>query len=218
VSSPIDFKISGISFLFNGLLRCTESLSRPGKRLHQKREHLLSPAYEPERPCSVKVASPMPSLSVSLTSFPTELLAGEMVDATFDLSNAGQVGSITDLRVLCSHPHFFAFVPPGGLSPSLSYTLTIPNTFVPNTPSSIPLDSLAADDTLPPGRSISVPITCRGDSIGRHIVSWLFVFSAKVSVCVCGIPDSRWPEVASSRRPIPPTELTSIFSIPLAFS
>jgi hypothetical protein len=187
-ASQADFKVVGISFLFNGILRCIEPLSRRGKRLNKTREHLLTPTYAPDEHLSIKVAQPVPSLSISHAELPTELLAGEIVDATFVLTNSstGQL-AITGIRCLCSHPNVFMLgkqqqqpiITPTTNTTTATTTIEIPNNFQPNIPSSIPLDN--GDHTLPPGSSISIPVTCRGDSVGRQVVSWIFVFSSPVS-------------------------------------
>lgn len=181
------FKFTQLSFRFNDLLPCTETLAGKGKRLNKTREQLVLPTYKDDVSLVVSVRSPIPILSITLDELPDCIYAGEARVTVITLTNTGQV-ALKDLKGLCSHPSFAIFqsessstlyIPSG--TPSIPKS-TIANHLCTNEPFIIPLQSDASSlrATLEAGASINIPVLCRGDAQGTHELLWLFAFSGLV--------------------------------------
>lgn len=188
------FKFTSVTFRFNDLLPCTESLIKKPKRLNATRDQLVTPTYAEDTSLSVIIRSPIPILSISLDELPDNLYAGEARMTSITLTNTGQVALI-DLKAICSHPSFILFQQHSSSSSSsstlynkqsvsnASSTISSPNYLIPNTPFQIPLESSTSSNlsSLEAGASVKVPILCRGDAGGNHSVKFLFTFLAVVS-------------------------------------
>lgn len=129
----------------------------------------------------------MPIIGVGLEELPEALWAGEGRMSTLTLTNTSQV-ALAELKGLCSHPSISLFTEDGespytvgAFSTTPAGSSTVSNCLLPNTPTTIKLSNSA----LQPGKSIKVPLLCRGDAVGHHTLRWLFTFHGVVSaVCL----------------------------------
>lgn len=192
-TSLTSFKFTSVSFRFNDLLPCTESLVKKPKRLNATRNQLVTATYAEDTSLSVIIRSPIPILSISLDELPDNLYAGEARMTSITLTNTGQVALI-NLKAICSHPSFIIFQQHSSSASSstlynkqsasnASSTLSSPNYLIPNTPFQVPLATSILSDlpTLAAGASVTVPVLCRGDAVGNHSIKFLFTFLAAVS-------------------------------------
>ncbi|KAI5480856.1 (transport protein particle) complex protein Trs85 [Pseudohyphozyma bogoriensis] len=179
-TSLVTFGFTSVSFRFNDLLPCTETLISRSKPLSGPVGPDKTNSSEAQPSLKITIRSPVPILEVSLDQLPSELYAGEVKLVNITVVNAGEV-DLVDLRSLCSHPSFALFLPP---SPAVDVVyapsqkrndapIKIPNQLVPNTPFSI---SLGPSNTLAPGASVTIPFLLRGDAQGSHTLKWLFGF------------------------------------------
>ena len=100
-------RIMGIHYTLNNLLHTFHKFEKKGRRLNDTKEQRESVFYAPDRTLDIHVTSPMPLLDVTFHKCPEMLLSGEVCQITLEISNKGNVG-LTSLRVMTSHPCFFA--------------------------------------------------------------------------------------------------------------
>jgi hypothetical protein len=157
---------------------------------------------------------PMPLLQATFVGLPDRLMSGEVREAVLELSNQGS-RKLSNLCLNISHPSFFLFGKPTAREcgfiddlphlrendPSLRY-LVIANVgdtvtcLVSNTLEPVQgvlrvsdlLEGLGRDGSLSPGEVVRVPLSIRGDRIGRHLCLFLFAYQSEVSVCFNRVP------------------------------
>jgi hypothetical protein len=100
-------RITGIHYTFNKLVHSFHKFVKKGSRLNDTKEQRLGIFYAPDKSLDLHVTSPMPLLDVAFHNCPDVLLSGEVCQIMLEVSNKGNVG-LTDLRVMTSHPCFFA--------------------------------------------------------------------------------------------------------------
>lgn len=180
------FSFISVSFRFNDLLPCTETLVGRPKRLNNTREQLTTATYADDTSLLVTVRSAIPLLSIDVDDLPSTLHAGETLCSSITVTNNGQV-TLRDLRSLCSHPSYAIFHnnPSGSLyTPSEQPggdSIATSNHVAPNAPESISLSHDGQDGTLEPGTSLKIPILIRGDAFGVQTLRWIFSFRGQVS-------------------------------------
>ena len=76
-----------------------------GRRLHETQQQRTSQMYADDNSLKLVVTAPMPLIDVIFHSFPREVLFGEVVQVTMEVTNKGNRG-LVDLRVKMSHPSF----------------------------------------------------------------------------------------------------------------
>lgn len=187
-TSLVNFAFTKLSFRFNDLLSCTETLVGKPKRLNATREQLVLATYAEDSSLVVNVRSPVPILSINLDSLPERLYAGETRLSSIVVTNTGQV-ALSDLSGLCSHPSFAIFHEEesphlyDSSSSPVAPTSKIPNRIAPNSPFTIRLGESLDTMTLASGASIRLLVLCRGDAVGSHTLRWLFAFCDMVCTC-----------------------------------
>lgn len=176
-----------ITYRFNNLLPCSESLEGIPKRLISTRDQLTTPTYS-QSPLCVTIRSPIPVLQVNLDDLPAQILEGQTISTLITLRNTGGV-TLRDLQVLCNLPSFVRF---SAGQQSMIYTPTavqssafsVSNRVSSNAPLPIELGldrTGARIEGIEPGHSVKVKLICRGDAVGTHDIRWLFAFSGIVS-------------------------------------
>ena len=178
-------RLRSVSFRYNGLLQCTESLEKRGRRLFGNKAEMVTPTYSSDDSLTIKVRAAVPVLEVEQCSLPAQCLAGEVGLATLSLRNAG-TRSMGDVRVLCSHPAYISHVQRGTdlyASVQQSRTLRLGNEIRHIAPHAV----LPQGQALAAGESTVLHIAYRGDDTGVHDISWLFVYTEPVS-SPCGSP------------------------------
>lgn len=108
------YTLDAIKFRYNQLLKCTESLTRKGSRLHATKEQLLHATYAEDSTLKVLVKPPRPLLQVRCANGIPTLLEGETVNISFSLRNSGS-RALRHLRVLCDNSHMSFIQEPGKL-------------------------------------------------------------------------------------------------------
>lgn len=200
-SANASFRITSVSYILNGTLKCTESLQRQGKRLSETKEHRLEPTYAQDKSLDVLVRDPIPRLDIDLTSLPTDLHAGETVTCDIAISNTSAV-NVPDLHLITSHPNFVPVVgDSSGEFPLLTRrcnsfsraaiyshaekqidTMQVSSDLTPNTPSSIPITANTEKEQASPStQSMSAPVVIRGDSAGVFTLSFMFLYRSSTS-------------------------------------
>jgi hypothetical protein len=171
------FRITSVSYLLNGVLKCTETLARRGKRLHATKEQLINPTYAQDTSLDVAVREPVPTLNADLSDLPTTLFEGESVLCHIRLSNPGSV-PLSDLVVISDHPSMVTPLeqhPSTSLydSPQHSDTHTIPIS------SHIKQQAHIRIPLAPKITQYTVSILVHGRGKGLQEAGLLFAFSAK---------------------------------------
>jgi hypothetical protein len=173
------FRITSVSYLLNGVLKCTETLARRrrGKRLHATKEQLIHPTYAQDTSLDVAVREPVPTLNADLSDLPTTLFEGESVLCHIRLSNSGSV-PLSDLIVISDHPSMVTPLlqhPSTSLydSPQHSHTHTIPIS------SHIKQQAHIRIPLAPKITQYTVSILVHGRGKGLQEAGLLFAYSAK---------------------------------------
>ncbi|KAK4058005.1 hypothetical protein OIO90_000744 [Microbotryomycetes sp. JL221] len=169
-TSEQPFQITAVSYRFNGMLRCEETLERPGK-----------PRYTQGKPepvrlkqtLSCKVQPPAPALTVSFDETPKILRAGEGRHANIVLTNVGQ-GKASSVHILCDTPSMLLFTGDDAKISvkSSSSNAILSNSLVPQTP----LKPASTSEGLDGGEAAAIPVILRGDSVGYHRIRMLVAF------------------------------------------
>lgn len=185
-TSLANFSFTSVSFRFNDLLPCAETLVGRPKRLNNTREQLMTATFAPDTTLLVTVRSAIPLLSIDVNDLPATLHAGETLSSSITVTNNGQV-PLRDVMSLCSHPSYAMFHNNPSAStytpsePSSAGSITTPNRVAPNAPRPISMSTDGQAGTLQPGASLKIPILIRGDAFGLQTLRWIFSFHGPVS-------------------------------------
>ncbi len=95
------YRMDAISFLFHGLLPCTQSLQRKGKRLFTTKQERLEPTYAPDNSLDFTIGPPKPNVQVDFDFVPTVLVHGELRHVDITIANTGSM-AVRNVRVLPS--------------------------------------------------------------------------------------------------------------------
>jgi hypothetical protein len=100
-------RVVGIHYTFNNLIHSFHKFEKKGQRLNDTKEQRLEESYAQDSSLDIHVTSPMPLLDVVFHECPEMLLSGEVCQIMLEITNRGNLG-LTSLRVMTSHPTFFA--------------------------------------------------------------------------------------------------------------
>ncbi|GAB5587594.1 hypothetical protein Unana1_02494 [Umbelopsis nana] len=183
-------RITGIHYTFNKLVHSFHKFVKKGSRLNDTKEQRLGIFYAPDKSLDIHVTSPMPLLDVAFHNCPDVLLSGEVCQIMLEVSNKGNVG-LTDLRVMTSHPCFFAIgsstdtdkdvYPSAEVSKARNEQVLRKHKNELYNTSVLPIELPANDDghrILEPGTSSFIPLWIRGDRIGKHLHKFLFTYQS----------------------------------------
>ncbi|KAK4054931.1 hypothetical protein OIV83_000855 [Microbotryomycetes sp. JL201] len=162
------FEIEAVSYRFNGMLLCQETLVRRSKPQYVagKSEPVVRPIK-----LSVAVHPPSAALAITLNELPAVLRAGEGVSASITVTNVGQV-SLSHLLAMCDSPSLVLFNQPIDVPADTADN----NASISNSLGGKTLCELLPTRQLEPEQSEKVTVLVRGDSMGYHRIRFVFAF------------------------------------------
>lgn len=136
-------------------------------------------------PLKAKVMHPMPLLQIGFSGMSERMLSGEMKEAALEVTNQGSQ-TLTNLCVALSHPGFLSLGQPTKRIlepiPNGGFACAIDNTLEPGDIIRISdlLHQMGRHPSLEPGQTVRLPISLRGDKIGRNNLRFLFAYQSEV--------------------------------------
>ncbi|KAJ3220266.1 Trafficking protein particle complex 8 [Dinochytrium kinnereticum] len=187
-----EIRIKGLRYMLFGVVPNYMTFDKRGVRLNLTSDQRLNPTYAEDNTLNLVITAPLPILDVVFHSFPEALLSGQVERTVLEINNKGNRG-LKNLMVKLSHPSFFSIGTPDqidhatyqkeeGPNSSVYNFCSMPNEIFNSSVNTIKLPVTSTgngEELLEPGMTTIIPISVRGDRIGKHIFRFLFMYKSE---------------------------------------